>query len=323
MSELPIHVVPGTERHGVNEQALSIAHATGAEVVRTGDAVSAEHALHRMPGRPAHLHVTDHLWGSDPAAAAQRLVALAAGRRLTLTLHDLPQASDGEHRQARAAAYAAISDAAAGVVVCSRHEQRLLAATGSLTEPVVIPLAIDPSPRDRRPDGDRQVTISGFVYPGKGHAEAIDALAGLPPDVGLVALGQPSAGCEQLVDALRVTAAAMGRSFVLTGYIEPNQWIPRLRSAGVPLAAHTHISASASIGSWIAAGRRPLVASSPYAHEIAERAPSTVRIYEPSRLIEALLSALQDPASTWHDGTHGLPTTADAAARYVEWWASS
>lgn len=319
---MPVHVVPGSHRHGVNEQALAIAAATGAEVVHAADAAAAELALNRMPGRAAHLHVTDQLWGAGAAVAADRLVALAAGRRLTVTLHDLPQASDGEHQDARESAYAAISEAADGVVVCSEHEKQLLRATGSTASPTVIPLAIDQLPLpDRRPAGDRQVTISGFVYPGKGHSEAIDALAGLPEEVGLVALGQASDGCEWLVDELRAKAEACGRQFVISGYIDSSEWNARLRTAGVPLAAHAHISASGTIGSWIAAGRRPLVAASPYAAEIADRAPSALVCYQPDRLSDAIREALEDPASTWHDGMLDLPTTADVAARYVEWWA--
>lgn len=321
MTVPPVHVVPGPRRHGVNEHALRVAEAVGAQVLCPSGPAHALELLDRRPGVAVHLHVTDHLWGSDPGAAADAIEQAADGRALTLTLHDLPQPSDGEHHEARSAAYAAISELADGVVLSSHHERDLLRRTGSAAEPAVIPLPVDPLPAPaRRPDGDRQVTISGYLYPGKGHAEAIDALAALPRDVGVVALGAPSPGCDWLEADLVAHAELRGRRFAVTGYIDDDQWFARLRGAGIPLAAHAHISASASIASWIAAGRRPLVAVSPYAAELAERAPGAVRCYRPGELPGALRAALACPASTWHDGDVGLPATADVAARYLDWW---
>lgn len=317
MNPAPVHLIPGPARHGVNKLARQLAEACGALIVTGPDYAS----LPRVAYGPVHLHVTDHLWGADPIDAARRIVALSARQRISVTLHDLPQPSDGEHQPARAAAYRAIAGSVAQVVVNSEHERALLRACGSHAAASVVPLPIDMLPPvERRPAGDRQVTLAGFVYPGKGHAEALDAAATLPEDVGVVALGELSAGCEWLGAALVTQAGQVGRRFEITGFVDDHAWTARLRSAGLPLAAHTHISASGSIGSWIAAGRRPLVADSAYAREVAGRAPSAITLYDDGRLAEALASALADPGSTWHDGDLALWGTPQVAARYREIW---
>ena len=79
--------------------------------------------------RRLHLHFSDRLWASDPAAAARRVEALARRHPLTVTLHDLPQPSDGDdsHRR-RADCYRHVIAAARGVVCNSHWEAGLVAA---------------------------------------------------------------------------------------------------------------------------------------------------------------------------------------------------
>lgn len=320
----PLHLVVGPARHGVNELALRLAEASGAPVARFRDAAGVTETL--GTGWPArgtclHLHLTDHLLGADPPAAALLVERLADGHRLTLTLHDLPQPSDGEHHAARAGAYRRMAAAADGLVVSSRHEAALLAALGCDEAPAVIPLPVDLLPLpELLPEPDREVGISGFVYPGKGHAQALAAMRELPDDVGLTAIGGISPGSEWLIDQLRAQAKAAGRRFTITGYIDDTRWISRLRSTAVPLAAHEHISASGSIGSWIAAGRRPLVVDSPYARELAARAPRAVTIYQPAELAARLRQALDEPRSTWRDEQVEIQGTAEVAAAYRRFW---
>ena len=52
----------------------------------------------------------------------------------------------------------------------------------------------------------------------------------------------------------------------------------RLRRVGVGLVAHANLSASGSLNSWLAAGRRPLVRTSDYAHEMAALRPARSRL---------------------------------------------
>ena len=89
----------------------------------------------------------------------------------------------------------------------------------------------------------------------------------------------------------------------------------------VPLAAHRHLSASGSIGSWLAAGRRPLVADSSYAREIEQLRPGTIRRYQPDRLAARLADVLADPGSTWLASNAELkPGRTEVGAAYLDWW---
>ncbi len=328
------HLVVGPAEHGVTRYALRLAAPTGDEVVRVVDRVgtgSLATLLDRLPGADGHLHVhvTDHLFGRSPDEAADVLERIGRQVPTTVTLHDLPQPSDGRRQQDRARSYARVVAASRGAVVSSRHElgllDGLLAGSGS-TRPLavvdhVVETAVGPARRTGAP-GPRDVVVLGFVYPGKGHREALDALAGTDPDVGLVALGRPSPGHEDLVDGLVAGAAARGRRFACTGWLEDDEVHRRLRTAAVPVVAHQHVSASGSLATWLSVGRRPVVLRTPYAEEVGARLPGALRLVDDLAL--GVRQALADPDGTWlADDVVLGPTAADAAAqvqRLVESW---
>lgn len=321
-------LVVGPAEHGVTRLALQLARAGGAGVTRVERAIGpddVEPLLRGLPAAPVHAHVTDRLFGSSPEQAQQVVARLAAGRPLSVTLHDLPQASDGERsRWRRAASYQAVSRCARRVVVSSEHERLLLqdCAPGRGLRPdvAVVPLPVDAGEPPARPVPAAQppdVGLLGFVYPGKGHDEVLRALAGLPAPVGLLVLGRASDGHDDLVDELAATARGLGRRLVVTGYLPDGELAARLATVTVPVAAHRHLSASGSIGSWLAAGRRPLVPRSRYVDELARRLPGALTVYDD--LLPALRRALADPASTWlSPGTRVGPSTAEVARRYAE-----
>ena len=88
----------------------------------------------------------------------------------------------------------------------------------------------------------------------------------------------------------------------------------------VPLAPHTHISASGSINSWIAAGRRPLVPAGRYVAELDRRMPGAVWIYQPGELLTCIKSAVAHPERTMLPNDFPVgPTTELVAGRYLDW----
>lgn len=292
----------------------------------------------------AHLQFTDRLWGPSPAAAADVVEHLAESTALTVTLHDLPQPSDGERNlRRRGDAYARVVAVARGVVVNSEHERALLRERLGFEGTVeVIPLPVDPHPLpDVRPEPDGDVAVVGFFYPGKGHAEVVAAVAGpaagrrgaradrvadgaTRPDAdatGVVALGRASPGHEAELRQLVDEAAALGVPFGATGYLDDATLLDRMRRASVPVAAHQHVSASGSIATWIAAGRRPLVPDTRYSREMASLRPGTLTLYPEGGLAAAIAAALADPASTWlDDDADTLPGLDEVADAYVAWW---
>ncbi len=317
----PAQLIAGDPRHGVVRLAADLAD----EIERvTGVAKRTD----RPPERgAAHLHFTDRLWGPDPETAAERIARLATGLRLTVTLHDLPQPSDGARRlPRRATCYRRVVSAADGVVCNSRHEAALMAEMdlGPEPEAVIALPAPRPPPGGPRPTLTPEVALLGFVYPGKGHAEAIDACAALGRGrLSVVALGAVADGHAGELRSLTARAEAAGLRFVATGWLSDIELVRRCRHCAVPLAAHRHISASGSITSWIAAGRQALVTDSRYAREIEALRPGTIRRVDPAGLAEAIDQALVDPPSTWlAPGTDTRPHLRDAALAYLRWWAA-
>ncbi|MBY6410411.1 hypothetical protein HQ346_02440 [Rhodococcus sp. BP-252] len=330
MSADVCHLVIGPRKHGVVEYAVSVHEALAAE------GVGHRRVLLDTPWSPlpsdlsacglVHLHVTDRLFGTSPAQASKHLLSVveAVGRPVSVTLHDLPQPSDGSSMNARVEFYRTAVDAAAGVVVSSEHEAGLLKRhVAPEAVPEVVPLMIGSrvqhpmSPTPAVPT----VGVLGFLYPGKGHIETLRAMAGLPSTVGFLALGAPSPGHEDLVDELRFVAAESGRSCEVTGYLDDDEMHERMRGVTVPVAYHRHMSASGSINTWIAQGRRPLVPRSDYIDELDRRSPGVVTIHgnDDESLQSAIFAAVEDSSTTWLDpSVDPVPSPSDVAKAYAE-----
>lgn len=329
----------GPPEHGVTGMARRIASAatdlgfTG-PVVGEPDAARVAALVDRLPApvRLLHLHVSDWLIAdasAEPDRVIDELVAAAAARgvALSVTLHDLPgPGGPPELGARRATTYRRLVDAAAGVAVCSAHERALLHERVAPDRAVtVIPLPIDPRPAVGAGDpavaaGDPTVAVFGFLYPGKGHHEVIEELAGFRPPITVLAVGRPSARHPELVAELTEAAQARGISFRCTGYVPDEQVLDRLRAPVIPVAPQTHISASGSINAWLTAGRRPLVRTGRYAAELDHRMPGSVQLYPPGELAAAVRRALADPARTWLPPELQLgPTTPAVARGYLDW----
>lgn len=360
----------GVVRHAL--MMADALHRTGVDVpvVRLPDAAALTAWAAERGRGPVHLDVTDALFGRTAGEAAAVLTG-SLPSRTTFTLHDVPQPAEGAGRYARrAAAYSALARFPAGTVVSSRHELALLDAlqpgrvegSGGRAAPrrpgptVVIPLPVDDrrdaamptGPEERRGGAEGQcaprgetldglgddVVLLGFLYPGKGHAEALEALAllkhrGVPVPDRVTALGAVSSGHDDLVAALRDRAEAAGLRFRVTGFVPDEQLDGALRSAGVPLAAHHNVSASGSLAAWMSVGRRPVVPASRYTREMEQWRPGTLRLVdsgaEGSSLVEALAAGIAgaaiEPQRTWLDPETTLaPGPEDCARALAAFW---
>ncbi|MFD1715348.1 hypothetical protein ACFSBZ_12805 [Amnibacterium flavum] len=318
----PLHVTIGADTHGVTRYALAVAAGVGAPVVRLTD-IAELHGAAGVTGDPIHLHFTDRLFGASPEDAAATVVALAASRPTTVTLHDLPQPSDGPRNEPRrSAAYRAVAQAARGVVVSSRHEAALLESIG-VTGAQVIELPVERPASGTPTIGPRPAAVGvlGFIYPGKGHREVIEAVAGLDVVSSVTALGAASPGHDRDVDALRRLADANGVEFEVTGYLDDDELMSRASSVAVPVAAHRHVSASGSMVSWLEAGRRPIVLAGRYTREMAQLRPGTLSLVDPDGLARAIGAAVEDPSLTrLAAGIDLRPHLPDTAERYLRWW---
>ena len=341
----PLQLIVGPRGHGVVGYSEDLSAALTMLDVRTSVAAVADVADaigHARSAARTHVHVTDGLVGRSPEEAALNLERIAAHTRLTITVHDVPQTSDGTALPRRVGAYARFFGAAEAVAVNSRHEQQLVAEfLPGAAPPHSIPLgarvgaAPDGTPPASAPSGERDlvVLLAGFIYPGKGHAQAIRAAgeaadrlrtAGEPVGAVIVrAVGGPSSGHEGDVHALQADAVRRGIRFDVTGFLDDEEFARRIGDDGIPLAAHEHVSASRSMLEWVEAGRRPLVVFSRYSEEMAELRPGTMTLYREDELPGRLAEAWRVPARTRLDpGIRLAPTLADVAEEYRAWWAA-
>lgn len=308
-----ISLVVGPGDHGVVRHAMAVGAAAGVKVARfPGVPTAAE--LAALPGDAtvAHLHYTDRLFGPDAATAAARVrdLAIRLERRLVIGLHDVPVLDGTPHSTLRVTAYRLVAGCADVVLVASNHERDRLYRCGIDADIGVVPLPIDcrgvlPAAQETGAVHGRTVGVLGFIYPGKGHEDVIEASSTLPSDVAVHALGAPSDGHADLVGTLARLATRRGRRFAVTGRLDDATLALALRRVDVPVVPGRTMSASASLGEWIGAGRRPIVASNDYTREVAAAAPGLMTMYDPKRpgqLSAALRAALNEPPSTWHAG---------------------
>ncbi len=317
---VPLHLVLGDPRHGVARYAGEVAEACGATVVRD----VAEAVAH---GGPVHLHLTDRLLGRTPDEAAHAVEGLARAVPLTVTLHDVPQPTDGPVFAARAAAYGRVVRAARAWATSSEHERTLVTrwcepgARGS-----VVPLPVMRPPRVVRAvvDPEPVLGIFGFVYPGKGHRQVVRAAAalrraGTPARV--LVVGGAADGHADEVDDVCDLAEARGVPLEVTGHLPDERVAAALHRVAVPVVAHRNVSASGSLNSWLAAGRRPLVRDGAYAREMAALREGSLTLFRDDTLADRVADALRRPASTWvRPGLDLRPHLPDVARAYQEWW---
>ncbi|GIG39392.1 hypothetical protein [Cellulomonas phragmiteti] len=340
---VPDLVVLGPPGHGVTGYAADLAAAVRSRrpdvrVLEVEDPTALVELAGR--GRPLHLHVTDHLLGRSALEAADVVEAVATRCALSLTLHDVPQASDGPGRlERRASGYRRMALAARLVVVSSEHERALLhehVGAGVAATAHVVPLgSAAPVPTVPAPGGPvveraegLRVLLAGWVYPGKGHLEAarsaVEAAAGLSGDraaVTVVAVGGASPGHESELLDLRAAVRSVGAELQVTGVLSRDAYRAQLAGPGVPVVAHQHVSASRTLLEWAEHGRRAVVLRSRYTEEMAALRPGLVEVVDPSGLATAIAAAWGAPERTWLPATADLrPDLADAAAAHLAIW---
>jgi glycosyltransferase involved in cell wall biosynthesis len=273
---------PGDPGHGVVRHAELVAELAGVE--RASESADLVHA-----------HFTDALYGPDVTSAADAFTAWAAGvGPLVVTLHDVPGDDPNPARaRRRRTAYARVAAAADAVVVSSEHEaerMRQVADVPVQVIPLPLPPAHRPGPRPSWADRPTLVVL-GFVYPGKGHEEAVELAArcGVPR---VVAAGGISPGHEDLV------AALSGRvEVVVTGPLSDADLAAAVRAATVPFVGNPGVSASGSLLTWLAHGRRPVVMDGGYAAEVG-RLTGAFTPASDAELPRAVEGALCRPALT-------------------------
>ena len=287
-------VLPGPALHGVVQHGRAVARlvrGAGADVI-----IERSLTVSRTPADLTHVQFTDALFGphAHAAAAAYERWAGCVPGPVMVTLHDLPLAgADDERAARRRAAYRRVVRASDAVMVSSPHEADEL--TGY--SPHVIPLPLVPlGPLGPSPAwADRPtVGVLGFIYPGKGHAAVVEAV---PPGQRVVAAGGPSPGHADLVEELHRRAQARGVDLVVTGAMGADDLHAAVLAVTVPVAAYSTSGSSATLSTWLAAGRRPLTAPTAYTPGVLARWPDSLDLTQDLRT--DIAAALAAPARSW------------------------
>jgi glycosyltransferase involved in cell wall biosynthesis len=274
-----------------------------------------------------HLQLTDRLYGADAEEAALVLAELldAMPGPTIVTLHDVPAPEDEcERYERRGRLYREVAGRVEAVVVSSEHERRLAELLGITSEVIPLPIGADgPVVTGRRRGGNGPLTVGvlGFVYPGKGHDDVLAAMALLAEPACLVCIGRISDGHDDLADDLQRRADAAGVGLRLTGFVPDARLGEELAAVDVPVVPNRHPSASASLCTWVAHARRPLIRDGEYAREFSARWPGAVTCYagdDPRQLAGRIRRAAVDPRTTWTHGATSGPTLTETARRHVD-----
>ncbi len=233
-------------------------------------------------------------WGKGPRAA-YRLLDLRRAYRgpLIVTLHDVFDRVGLRERWLEVDTWTLrlVARLADRLVVHSEVEVERLAGIAPASKIAVVPhfverrdLALSPeAARARLGVADRRVvTLLGFIYGRKGHAELVEAVPHLPADVRIVFAGGPVAGREIRVQRLhdRLTKLGVEDRVTITGYLSEEDleaWIAATHLAILPFR---DLSASGSLSSWIAAGKSLLTSDLPGFHEYDGLEPGSIRFID-------------------------------------------
>ena len=167
----------------------------------------------------------------------------------------MPQQTDGAAFHQRRAAYRELLATAGAWAVSSRHERALVhehlrpADDGLVAPlPVITPMIATNQTPPAIPcwPAGRTAAVFGFVYPGKGHAELIEAAARIRAvvEVTVMALGAVAPGHDDLVVELGDRAREAGVGFLVTGHLDQAEKAALLRRVDVGVCGHRNVSAS-------------------------------------------------------------------------------
>ena len=291
---------PGPAGHGVVRHARAVAR------------LCAPHGVLDTDQAPdlTHAHFTDALFGSsiEEAARTYRGWAGEARRPLVVTVHDVPDPHGHSRRdRARCAGYAAVLAASDAVVVSAEHEAHKIAELTDKT-PHHIDLPLPPEPAQARAANSAGTSSSlvllGYLYPGKGHEEAIDLAADVGRDraggaPAVIAAGTTSTGHHDLEERLRRHARRRRVPLTITGYLTDARFASMAAAAGVPLVLNRDVSASGSLLSWLSCLRRPVTWAGPYSTEVDRRYPDNLLLgHDKHDLVEHICRALEDTGVT-------------------------
>jgi glycosyltransferase involved in cell wall biosynthesis len=194
---------------------------------------------------------------------------------------------------------------ARSVFVCSNEERARLAPVDPNVH--VIPMFVEPRSLNHTRDearaalgltGKRVVTLLGFVHGRKGHRLLIEALTYLPRDFMVVFAGGAVKPDSTVISDLLTLAEArdVGQRLRVTGYLSEDRLNQYLAATDLAVCPFKDVSASASLSTWLSAGRRILASDLPLISEYNAMEPGAIRTFSqhtPEALASGILAAFE------------------------------
>lgn len=265
----------------------------------------------------AHVQYAPGLWGGKPWQMGT-VLAFRASLRVPLitTAHDIIPGVPPSTRLAMRW----LAGRSACLVVSTETERERVLALGIDAPVEVVPLYVErrgPLPEREEAKaalglaGRRVVTLLGFIHPAKGHQLAVEALARLPDETVLVLAGGAVASGEAFLERLRADIRERGLEprVRITGYLADDELDRWLAASDVGILPFRDLAASASLATWLTAGRPLIVSDVPVLREYAALAPGLIRVVPPGDPA-ALAAAIQATAPSG-DATRQAAALAD------------
>jgi glycosyltransferase involved in cell wall biosynthesis len=158
------------------------------------------------------------------------------------------------------------------VIVCTTEERQRLINLSPGSPVAVIPHFVERRQPQLTPQTAKMtvglekfkvVVLAGFIFPGKGHEVALEALKQLPAQYFLVFAGGSSVGQDSYVQSLRQQARLLGVEdrLYITGGLSDTDMENYLLAADVAICPFMQMGASGSLSTWLSVGTAPIIAS--------------------------------------------------------------
>ncbi len=165
-----------------------------------------------------------------------------------------------------------IARRATSVIVCTAEEKQRLLPFFNGRPVAMIPHFVEKRRLSTAPKTTKRalglkefrvIVLLGFIFPGKGHEVAMEALRLLPREYFLVFAGGASIGGEGYVRELQQQAHELGLEdrLRITGLLTETELENYLLAADVAICPFMKMSASGSLSTWLSVGAIPIIAS--------------------------------------------------------------
>jgi glycosyltransferase involved in cell wall biosynthesis len=131
--------------------------------------------------------------------------------------------------------------------------------------------------------GQKVVTLLGYIHQRKGHELLVNALALLPEEYTAVFLGGAPPGHQHFEEELRRQASRLriNQRLRITGYLSEPELVKYQSATDLAVCPFQRLSASGSLSTWIACGKPVLASTLPQMEDYNQLSPGAIELFSP------------------------------------------